>query len=89
MTADEEGWIEGMSEFYISIDDGWSRIFVMILGTALPDNKVKEQFVVLLKFSTLTGLSCKLTTATLPALEPYKSSRLAQVFGKTIFKSSL
>ncbi len=45
MTADEEGWIEGMSEFYISVDDGWSRIFVMILGTALPDNKVKEQFV--------------------------------------------
>jgi len=49
MTADEEGWIEGMSEFYISIDDGWSRIFVMILGTALPDTKVKDQFLEFVK----------------------------------------
>ena len=49
MTADEEGWIEGMSEFYISIDDGWSRIFVMILGTALPDTKVKDAFLEFVK----------------------------------------
>jgi hypothetical protein len=44
MTADEEGWIEGMSDFYLSIDDAWSRIFAMILGTRQPNDKVKEEF---------------------------------------------
>ena len=44
MTADEEGWIEGMSDFHISFDDAWSRMFVMILGTALPDSTVKNHF---------------------------------------------
>ena len=45
MNTNEEGWIEGMSDFHIAFDDAWSRMFVMILGTALPDTKVKEQFV--------------------------------------------
>lgn len=49
MTADEEGWIEGMSDFHISFDDAWSRMFVMILGTALPDTKVKNKFLEFVK----------------------------------------
>ena len=49
MTADEEGWIEGMSDFHTAFDDAWSRMFAMILGTALPDTKVKEAFLEFVK----------------------------------------
>ena len=49
MTADEEGWIEGMSDFHISVDDAWSRMFVMILGTALPGTNVKNKFLEFVK----------------------------------------
>ena len=49
MNTNEEGWIEGMSDFYIAFDDAWSRMFVMILGTALPDNKVKDSFLEFVK----------------------------------------
>jgi hypothetical protein len=49
MTADEEGWIEGMSDFHTAFDDAWSRMFAMILGTALPDTKVKDKFLEFVK----------------------------------------
>ena len=49
MNTNEEGWIEGMSDFHIAFDDAWSRMFVMILGTALPDNKVKDSFLEFVK----------------------------------------
>jgi hypothetical protein len=49
MTADEEGFIEGMSDFYLSVDDAWSRIFAMILGTRQPNDKVKEEFILFIK----------------------------------------
>jgi hypothetical protein len=49
MNANEEGWIEGMSDFHIAFDDAWSRMFVMILGTALPDTKVKNLFLEFVK----------------------------------------
>ena len=49
MNPNEEGWIEGMSDFHIAFDDAWSRMFVMILGTALPDTKVKEAFLEFVK----------------------------------------
>ena len=49
MNANEEGWIEGMSDFHTAFDDAWSRMFVMILGTALPDTKVKDQFLEFVK----------------------------------------
>ena len=34
--TNEEGWVEGMEDFYMSFDDVWSRMFVMSLGTELP-----------------------------------------------------
>ena len=49
MTADDEGWIEGMSDFHTAFDDAWSRMFAMILGTALPDTKVKDKFLEFVK----------------------------------------
>ena len=49
MNPNEEAWIEGMSDFHIAFDDAWSRMFVMILGTALPDNKVKDSFLEFVK----------------------------------------
>jgi len=49
MNPNEEGWIEGMSDFHIAFDDAWSRMFVMILGTALPETKVKEAFLEFVK----------------------------------------
>ena len=49
MTADEEGWIEGMLDFHTAFDDAWSRMFAMILGTALPDTKVKDKFLEFVK----------------------------------------
>jgi len=42
--TNEEGWTEGMSDFYITFDDVWSRMFVMSLGTAMPDDIVKSNF---------------------------------------------
>ena len=27
--TNEEGWVEGMEDFYMSFDDVWSRMFVM------------------------------------------------------------
>ena len=49
MNPNEEAWIEGMSDFHIAFDDAWSRMFVMILGTALPDTKVKEAYLEFVK----------------------------------------
>lgn len=42
--TNEEGWVEGMEDFYIAFDDVWSRMFVMSLGTAMPHNIVKNSF---------------------------------------------
>ena len=49
MNPNEEAWIEGMSDFYVAFDDAWSRMFVMILGTALQDTKVKDAFLEFVK----------------------------------------
>ena len=42
--ADFEAWLEGISDFHTALDDAWSRIFVMHLGTHLPDKRVREKF---------------------------------------------
>jgi len=42
--SDYEAWLEGISDFHTALDDAWSRMFVMHLGTALPDKKVREKF---------------------------------------------
>ena len=42
--ADFEAWLEGISDFHTALDDAWSRIFVMQLGTHLPDKRVREKF---------------------------------------------
>lgn len=35
--------------FYESLDDGWSRIFAMMLGTKQPKKSVKKEFAVFVK----------------------------------------
>lgn len=42
--ADFDAWLEGIGDFHSALDDAWSRIFVMHLGTSLPDNRVREKF---------------------------------------------
>ena len=44
MTADEEGWIEGMADFYSAVDDAWADAFVMSLGTRTPSDEMKQKF---------------------------------------------
>jgi hypothetical protein len=42
--SDYDAWLEGISDFHTALDDAWSRMFVMHLGTALPDKRVREKF---------------------------------------------
>lgn len=42
--ADYDAWLEGISDFNTAVDDAWSRIFVMHLGTHLPDSSVRTEF---------------------------------------------
>ena len=61
MTADEEGFIEGMADFFTAFDDAWSRIFAMILGTRLPHAEIKEKFCEFIRahcMGTTGELSC-------------------------------
>ncbi len=42
--ADFEAWQEGISDFHTAIDDAWSRIFALHLGTYQPDSSVRAEF---------------------------------------------
>lgn len=35
---------ETRAEIYAVVDDAWTRVFAMILGTSLPSKEAKEQF---------------------------------------------
>jgi hypothetical protein len=35
---------ETRAEIYSVVDDAWTRVFAMILGTPLPSKEAKEQF---------------------------------------------
>ena len=61
--AEFEAWLEGMSDFHTALDDAWSRIFVMHLGTHLPDKRVRE------KFRQFVSDWCMETTGRLSATE--------------------
>ena len=42
--ADYDAWLEGISDFHTALDDAWARMFVMMLGTELPDTTVRAKF---------------------------------------------
>lgn len=42
--ADYEAWLEGIGDFHSALDDAWARMFVMMLGTELPDTVVRARF---------------------------------------------
>ena len=63
MTADEEGWIEGMADFYSSVDDAWAYAFVMSLGTRTPSDEMKQKFIEFVS-STLMGIDGDLSCST-------------------------
>ena len=42
--ADYDAWLEGISDFHTAVDDAWSRIFALHLGTYQPDSSVRKEF---------------------------------------------
>lgn len=42
--TDYEAWLEGISDFHTAVDDAWSRIFALHLGTYQPDSSVRAEF---------------------------------------------
>lgn len=42
--ADYDAWLEGISDFHTAVDDAWSRIFALHLGTYQPDSSVRAEF---------------------------------------------
>jgi len=42
--ADYDAWLEGINDFNTAVDDAWSRMFALHLGTALPDSSVRTEF---------------------------------------------
>ena len=42
--ADFEAWLEGIGDFHTAVDDAWSRIFALHLGTYQPDSSVRAEF---------------------------------------------
>ena len=63
MTADEEGWVEGMADFYSSVDDAWAYAFVMSLGTRTPSDEMKQKFIEFVS-TTLMGIDGDLSCST-------------------------
>jgi hypothetical protein len=62
MTADEEGWIEGMADFYSAVDDAWAYAFVMSLGTRTPNDATKQKFIEFVSDTLMSvegNLTCK------------------------------